>query len=207
MLVRGLDRPLAGRRLLGLECRRRVSRSPFSTSRRRTTPGSSSTILESSSCMRRGLCLVAGLRGWGRLRGTARGLGGRRLRRDLGLLRERGPGRRLTRDLGLLLDQGLELHRGLLRRRLRLRLLSSRSDGPRISRIRTDYFWGLGMVRRRPMRPWGPTTKGRERAFQFLSASGGSEAVGLRGLQFFPSSREMSVPLGPTVIQSFCWAS
>ena len=27
--------------------------------------------------------------------------------------------------------------------------------------------------------------------------------MGLRGVQFFPSSREMSVPLGPTVIQSF----
>jgi len=33
---------------------------------------------------------------------------------------------------------------------------------------------GEGMVRRRPMRPLGPTTKGSERAFQFLSASGGS---------------------------------
>ena len=57
------------------------------------------------------------------------------------------------------------------------------------------------------MRPLGPTTKGSERAFQFLSASGGSEAVGLRGLQFFPSSREMSVPLGPTVIQVFVLGS
>ena len=51
------------------------------------------------------------------------------------------------------------------------------------------------------MRPLGPTTKGRERAFQLLSASSGSPLVGLRGVQFLPSSREMSVPLGPTVIQ------
>ena len=53
------------------------------------------------------------------------------------------------------------------------------------------------------MRPWGPTTNGSERAFQFLSASWGSVAVGFRGLQLRPSSREMSVPLGPTVIQVF----
>ena len=53
------------------------------------------------------------------------------------------------------------------------------------------------------MRPCGPTTKGSERAFQFLSASGGSCGLGFRGVQFLPSSREMSVPLGPTVIQSF----
>ena len=57
------------------------------------------------------------------------------------------------------------------------------------------------------MRPCGPTTKGRERAFQFLSASGGSCGLGFKDVQFFPSSREMSVPLGPTVIQSFCCAS
>ena len=31
--------------------------------------------------------------------------------------------------------------------------------------------------------------------------------LGLRGVQFLPSSREMSVPLGPTVIQSFCVGS
>jgi len=53
------------------------------------------------------------------------------------------------------------------------------------------------------MRPCGPTTKGSERAFQFLSASGGSLFDGLRGVQFLLSSVEMSVPLGPTVIQSF----
>jgi hypothetical protein len=52
-----------------------------------------------------------------------------------------------------------------------------------------------------PMRPLGPTTKGRERAFQFWSASGASVAFGLRGRQFLPWSVEMSVPLGPTVIQ------
>jgi len=48
---------------------------------------------------------------------------------------------------------------------------------------------------------FGPTTKGSESAFQFLSASGASCGVGLRAVQFLPSSREMSVPLGPTVIQ------
>ena len=53
------------------------------------------------------------------------------------------------------------------------------------------------------MRPLGPTTKGSERAFQFLSASGGSLAVGVRARQLRPSSVEMSVPLGPTVIQVF----
>ena len=58
-----------------------------------------------------------------------------------------------------------------------------------------------------PMRPLGPTTKGRERAFQFLSASGASCAAGWRALQFLPSSREMSVPLGPTVIQVLVFAS
>jgi hypothetical protein len=57
------------------------------------------------------------------------------------------------------------------------------------------------------MRPCGPTTKGSERAFQFLPASGGSCGLGLRDVQFFPSSREMSAPLGPMVIQSFCWGS
>ncbi len=59
------------------------------------------------------------------------------------------------------------------------------------------------------MRPWGPTTKGRERAFQFLSVSllasrsvfGGWLGQGRRAVQLLPSSREMSVPLGPTVIQ------
>ena len=59
------------------------------------------------------------------------------------------------------------------------------------------------------MRPWGPTTKGRERAFQFLSVSlsaslsafGGWLGLGWRAVQFLPSSREISVPLGPTVIQ------
>ena len=51
------------------------------------------------------------------------------------------------------------------------------------------------------MRPLGPTTKGSERAFQFLSASGGSVGLGLRERQLRPSSVEMSVPLGPTVIQ------
>src|ERR1700730_4071739 len=125
--------------------------------------------------MRRGPCLAEGLRGWGRLGGIARVLGVR-LARYLALRLVRGLGLRLTRDLELLLDRGLELHRGLLRRLLRLRLLlsSPSNDRPRISRIRTDYFWALVMVRRRPMRPCGPTTKGRERAFQFLSASGGS---------------------------------
>ena len=54
-----------------------------------------------------------------------------------------------------------------------------------------------------PMRPLGPTTKGRDRAFQFWSASGWSEGDGFRGCQFLPSSVEMSVPLGPTVIQVF----
>jgi hypothetical protein len=48
------------------------------------------------------------------------------------------------------------------------------------------------------MRPW---TKGRERAFQLRSASGGSVGVGWRARQLRPSSVEMSVPLGPTVIQ------
>lgn len=52
------------------------------------------------------------------------------------------------------------------------------------------------------MRPWGPTTKGSERAFQFLSASGGWLRPGRRAIQFVPSSREMSEPLGPTVIQA-----
>ena len=53
------------------------------------------------------------------------------------------------------------------------------------------------------MRPWGPTTKGSERAFQSRSASGGSPAAefGLRACQLRPSSVEISVPLGPTVIQ------
>jgi len=55
--------------------------------------------------------------------------------------------------------------------------------------------------RRRPMRPLGPTTKGRDRAFQCWSASGVSVALGFRGCQLRPSSVEMSVPLGPTVIQ------
>ncbi len=54
-----------------------------------------------------------------------------------------------------------------------------------------------------PMRPLGPTTKGRDRAFQFWSASGASEGEGFKGCQFLPSSVEMSVPLGPTVIQVF----
>ena len=53
------------------------------------------------------------------------------------------------------------------------------------------------------MRPWGPTTKGSERAFQFLSASGASVEMGLRGASFCRRRVEMSVPLGPTVIQSF----
>ena len=53
------------------------------------------------------------------------------------------------------------------------------------------------------MRPLGPTTNGSERAFQFLSASCGSVGVGFKGVQLRPSSREMSVPLGPTVIQVF----
>ena len=51
------------------------------------------------------------------------------------------------------------------------------------------------------MRPWGPTTKGRDRAFQCWSASGASPGVGRSGRQLRPSSVEMSVPLGPTVIQ------
>ena len=57
------------------------------------------------------------------------------------------------------------------------------------------------------MRPLGPTTKGSERAFQFLSASGASCGVAVRGRQLWPSSVEMSVPLGPTVIQVFAVAS
>ena len=74
----------------------------------------------------------------------------------------------------------------------------------------TKRFQRLGVVaaaegsavgRRRPMRPWGPTTKGRERAFQCWSASAGSLGLGWRGRQLRPSSVEMSVPLGPTVIQ------
>ena len=51
------------------------------------------------------------------------------------------------------------------------------------------------------MRPLGPTTNGSERAFQLLSAFCGSAGVGFKGLQLRPSSWEMSVPLGPTVIQ------
>ena len=53
------------------------------------------------------------------------------------------------------------------------------------------------------MRPCGPTTKGSERAFQLRSASAGSCSAGLgrRARQLRPSSVEMSVPLGPTVIQ------
>src|ERR1035437_3116024 len=45
----------------------------------------------------------------------------------------------------------------------------------------------------RAMRPLGPTTKGSERAFQLPSSS---------GCQVLPSSRLMSEPLVPTVIQS-----
>ena len=45
----------------------------------------------------------------------------------------------------------------------------------------------------RAMRPLGPTTKGSERAFQLPSSS---------DCQVLPSSRLMSEPLGPTVIQS-----
>jgi hypothetical protein len=44
-----------------------------------------------------------------------------------------------------------------------------------------------------PIRPWGPTTNGRERAFQLPLS---------RGCQLRPSSRLMSEPLVPTVIQS-----
>jgi len=53
-----------------------------------------------------------------------------------------------------------------------------------------------------PMRPLGPTTKGRERAFQFWFESGASVGPGLRARQFLPSSVEMSVPFGPTVISA-----
>ncbi len=55
------------------------------------------------------------------------------------------------------------------------------------------------------MRPCGPTTKGNDSAFQFLSASGAScdAASGWSARQFLPSSVETSVPLGPTVIQVF----
>jgi len=56
------------------------------------------------------------------------------------------------------------------------------------------------------MRPWGPTTKGRDRAFQCWSSSGvvsGFWGLGFRGRQLRPSSVEMSVPFGPTVIQDF----
>ena len=38
-------------------------------------------------------------------------------------------------------------------------------------------------MRSLPMRPLGPTTKGSERAFQFLSASGASCGVGVSGRQ------------------------
>ena len=61
-------------------------------------------------------------------------------------------------------------------------------------------------VRSLPMRPSGPTAKGSERAFQFLSASAGSPDDGFRGRQWRPSSVEMSVPFGPTVIQVFASA-
>ena len=53
------------------------------------------------------------------------------------------------------------------------------------------------------MRPSGPTAKGSERAFQFLSVSAGSPGDGFRARQLRPSSVEMSVPFGPTVIQVF----
>jgi len=47
---------------------------------------------------------------------------------------------------------------------------------------------------RRAMRPLGPTMKGSERAFQLPLS---------RGCQVRPSSRLMSEPLVPAVIQSF----
>src|SRR5215472_13980286 len=60
-----------------------------------------------------------------------------------------------------------------------------------------------------PMRPLGPTTKGSERAFQLRSASDAScsAALGCTARQLRPSSVEMSVPFGPTVIQVFVAAS
>ena len=54
------------------------------------------------------------------------------------------------------------------------------SAARKLRRVRRNPFFYFEwarvwlMVRRRPMRPCGPTTKGSERAFQFLSASGGS---------------------------------
>ena len=85
--------------------------------------------------------MAAGLRGWGRLRGIALGLEGRRrVRRDLGLLRH------LEVRLDLELVRGLV--RGLLRRLLRLRLLNSRSsDRPQIWRI--GAVWGFKMFAKR----------------------------------------------------------
>jgi len=49
------------------------------------------------------------------------------------------------------------------------------------------------------MRPCGPTTKGRESAFQLPLAV---SSLG-KGVQVLPSSRLMSEPLVPAVIQAF----
>src|SRR3982751_1363265 len=84
-----------------------------------------------SSCMPRVLCLAAGLLGWARLRGIARGLG---ILRGLGLgiLPEVDWGIRLARDWELLLDlemlRDLGVRRGVLRRLVRVRLLSRLSS-------------------------------------------------------------------------------
>src|SRR4051794_3135715 len=52
-----------------------------------------------------------------------------------------------------------------------------------------------------PIRPFWPTANGNESAFQFWSASGDSPALGFSGTQVRPSSRETSVPVGPTASQ------
>jgi len=93
--------------------------------------------------MRRVRCLAAERQGWDLLRETVRDLAGLRQAPDLGL-RHQVLGVPLALDLVRRRVQDSGLRRGLLRRRLRLRLRSSRSDRLRISRIIADLFLGDG---------------------------------------------------------------
>jgi hypothetical protein len=87
----------------------------------------------------------------------------------------------------------------------------SRPDGQKsaaVARLERKAYFLLGFAPRAaesslPMRPCGPTTKGRESAFQLRSAPGASWSAGSgwTARQLRPSSVETSVPLGPTVIQ------